>query len=194
MANVVEPVELTSDDGRLLLRPPRRSEAAAALAMLTDPDVQQWNPAPAVVDVATARDWCDRGADWTNGGHATFSILDASDPSTYLGNISLFELALDPAHAQGSIGYRIAPPHRRRGVATIALRTVTAWAFRDVRLFRIQLFHAVANEPSCGVAERAGYRLEGVLRSGSTYGDGLRYDEHLHARLANDPRNLRGDP
>ena len=187
MANVIEPVELTSDDGRLRLRLPRRSEAAAALAMLTDPDVAQWNPAPAVVDIASARDWCDRGADWASGGHATFSIVDAVDPAIYLGNISLFELALDPAHAQGSIGYRVAPAHRGKGVATTALRTVTAWAFGDVRLFRIQLFHAVDNAPSCAVADRAGFRLEGVLRSGSTYGDGLRHDEHLHARLANDP-------
>jgi RimJ/RimL family protein N-acetyltransferase len=186
MTNVVEVVQLTSTDGRLLLRPPRRSEAAAALALLTDPDVAQWNPAPAVVDVATARDWCDRGADWAAGGHATFSILDADDPSTYLGNISLYEVALDPAHAQASIGYRIAPEHRGKGVATTALRTVTAWAFRDVRLFRIQLFHAADNAASCAVAEHAGYRLEGVLRSGATYGDGLRYDEHLHARLASD--------
>ena len=186
MANVVEPVELTSEDGRLLLRPPRRSEAAAALSMLRDPDVALWNPAPAVVDVASARDWCDRGADWAAGGHATFSIVDATDPSTYLGNVSLFELHLDPAHAQGSIGYRVAPAHRRKGVATAALRTATAWAFRDVRLFRLQLFHAVDNRSSCSVAERGGYQLEGVLRSGATYGDGLRYDEHLHARLAND--------
>jgi RimJ/RimL family protein N-acetyltransferase len=187
MANVVEPVELTSEDGRLLLRPPRRSEAAAALAMLTDRDVAQWNPAPAVVDVASARDWCDRGADWASGGHATFSIVDATEPTTYLGNISLFELALDPEHAQGSVGYRVAPAHRGKGVATSALRTVTAWAFRDVRLFRIQLFHAADNAASCAVAQRAGFPFEGVLRSGSTYGDGLRYDEHLHARLANDP-------
>jgi RimJ/RimL family protein N-acetyltransferase len=186
MANVVEVVALTSDDGRLLLRPPRRSEAAAALALLTDPDVAQWNPAPAVVDVTSARDWCDRGADWAAGGHATFSVLDAADPSTYLGNISLYEIDLDPAHAQASIGYRIAPAHRGKGVATTALRTVTEWAFRDVRLFRIQLFHAVDNPASCAVAERGGYRLEGVLRSGTTYGDGLRHDEHLHARLASD--------
>src|SRR3954469_15665952 len=156
MAKVVEAVELVSDDGRLLLRAPRRSEAAAALAMLTDDEVAQWNPAPAVVDVASARDWCDRGADWASGGHATFSILDAADPSTYLGNISLFELALDPNHAQGSIGYRVAPAHRGKGVATTALRTVTTWAFRDVRLFRIQLFHAADNRPSCAVAEHAG--------------------------------------
>src|SRR3954463_16725954 len=134
MANVVEPVELTSEDGRLLLRPPRRSEAAAALALLTDADVRLWNPAPAVVNVASARDWCDRGADWASGGHATFSILDATDRSTYLGNISLYELALDPAHAQASIGYRIVPAHRNRGVATTALGTVTRWAFDDVRL------------------------------------------------------------
>jgi RimJ/RimL family protein N-acetyltransferase len=185
MANVVEPVELRSDDGRLLLRPPRRSEAVAALALLTDPDTRQWNPAPLVVDVVSARDWCDRGADWAAGGHATFSIVDATDPDgAFLGNVSVYELDLEAAAA--SVGYRFAPAHRGRGVATTALRTVTAWAFRDVRLFRMQLFHAVDNPASCAVACKAGYLLEGTLRSGSSYGDGLRHDEHLHARLASD--------
>jgi RimJ/RimL family protein N-acetyltransferase len=184
MANVVEPVELVSEDGRWRLRPPRRSEAADALQLLLDPEVAQWNPAPLVVDLPSARAWCDRGADWAQGGHATFSILDASTDA-YAGNVSLFDLDLD--EAVSSVGYRVAPGWRRRGVATAALRTVTAWAFADVRLVRIQLFHAVANAGSCRVAAAAGYAPEGVLRSGSRYGDGRRYDEHLHARLESDP-------
>ena len=184
MANVVERVELRSDDGGLLLRPPRRTEAAAALAMLTDPEVAQWNPAPLVVDLAASRAWCDRGADWSVGGHATFSILVA-DRGDYAGNISVFDLDLEQAVA--SVGYRIAPAHRRRGIATAALATVTAWALRDVRLERLQLFHAVPNIGSCAVANRCGFALEGTLRSASVFGDGRRYDEHVHARLASDP-------
>jgi RimJ/RimL family protein N-acetyltransferase len=183
VANVIEPVELTAAEGALLLRPPRRAEAAEAMAMLRDAEVAQWNPAPAVVDLPSARAWCDRGADWAAGGHATFSIVVAST-GAYAGNISLFEV--DFEHAVGSVGYRIAAQHRRRGVATAALAAVRDWAFRDVRLERVQLFHAVPNHGSCVVAERCGFLLEGVLRSGSVFGDGERYDEHLHARLATD--------
>lgn len=181
---MIEPVELPAAGGALTLRAPRRSEAAAALALLRDPDVALWNPAPLVVDVLSARDWCDRGADWAAGGHATFSIV-VTDTGAYAGNISLFDVDLE--HGVGSIGYRIAPEHRLRGVATAALGAVTAWALSDVRLFRVQLFHAVENEGSCAVANRCGFALEGLLRSGSVFGDGLRHDEHLHARLACDP-------
>ena len=44
--------------------------------------------------------------------------------------------------------------------------------------------HAVANPASCRVAEKAGFRLEGVLAQSHRYGDGVYHDEHLHARLA----------
>jgi RimJ/RimL family protein N-acetyltransferase len=191
VANVIEPVELTAAEGALVLRPPRRREAADALSMLTDADVAQWNPAPAVVDLASARAWCDRGADWAAGGHATFSIIVASS-GAYAGNISVFGIDLE--QAVGSVGYRIAPAHRRRGVATAALRAVRDWVFLDIRLARLQLFHAVPNRGSCVVADRCGFSLEGVLRSGSVFGDGERYDEHLHARLATDGAGEGGHP
>ena len=45
----------------------------------------------------------------------------------------------------------------------------------------------MANPASCAVALRAGYPLEGLLRQSFVYGDGQRYDEHLHARLVTDP-------
>jgi RimJ/RimL family protein N-acetyltransferase len=37
------------------------------------------------------------------------------------------------------------------------------------------------------VAEKAGFPCEGTLRQAYVYGDGMRYDDHLHARLASDP-------
>ena len=181
---MVEPVELRAADGALRLRPPRPQEAAAALAMLTDPDVAQWNAAPLVVDLPSARAWCERGADWASGGHATFSILDAAT-GEYAGNISVFELDLEQSVA--SVGYRVAPAQRGRGVAAAALAAVRDWVFADVGIVRLQLFHAVPNVASCRVAERGGFLLEGVLRSASIFGDGERYDEHLHARLVTDP-------
>ena len=185
MVDVLQPVELRPPgDLGVVLRRPRRDEAAAALAMLTDPEVAQWNAAPLVVDLPSARAWCERGADWSAGGHATFSIVHAAG-GDYLGNISVFDLDLE--QGVGSVGYRVAPGHRRRGIATAALATVRDWVFTDVGLVRLQLFHAVPNEGSCRVAQRCGFALEGVLRSASVFGDGRRYDEHLHARLPSDP-------
>jgi RimJ/RimL family protein N-acetyltransferase len=102
-----------------------------------------------------------------------------------VGNVSLFEI--DAINAVCSIGYRVAPWARRRGVATGAVRMVSVWAFTTLGLERIQLYHAVENAGSCGVATAAGFALEGTLRSAHRYADGERHDEHLHARLPRDP-------
>lgn len=183
MAPAIDPVELTV--GGLLLRPPDAREAVDALAMARDPETARWNPVSSVVDLASAREWCERLADWSSGDHATFSVLDA-DTGRLLGNVSLHEL--DLGRSSGEMGYRVAPWARGRGVATASVRVVTDWAFAALGLRRVQLFHAVANEASCRVAVKAGYPTEGTLRSGSVYGDGLRHDEHLHARVAEEPR------
>jgi RimJ/RimL family protein N-acetyltransferase len=153
--------------------------------MLLDPESVLWNPAAGVVDVPTARDWCARLADWSDGDHATFSVLDA-DSGRLLATVSLHKVDRDQSIAE--MGYRVGAWARGRGVATTSVRAVTDWAFARLGLHRVQLYHAVANEASCRVAVKAGYVNEGTLRSAAVYGDGVRYDEHLHGRLAEDPR------
>ena len=169
----------------LVLRPPRASEAAAALALLTEPEIDHWNPAPAVVDLATAEAWCLRGGDWSTGAHATFSVL--LPDGDYAGNVSLHNI--DAEHLTADVGYRVAAAHRGRGIATAALGLVTAYAFAERGLHRVQLLHAVPNEASCRVAVKAGYALEGILRQAALYA-GRREDEHLHARLRTDPLRI----
>ncbi|MET1074567.1 MAG: GNAT family N-acetyltransferase [Umezawaea sp.] len=181
MTSPIEPVELTT--GSLVLRPPEERDADDALAMVRDPDSLLWNPAPSVVDVAGARDWCKGLGDWTPGDHATFSVLDAAS-GRLVGNVSLHRIDFDQLTAE--MGYRVGSWARGRGVATEAVRAVTDWGFAALGLHRVQLFHAVENVASCRVATKSGYRDEGTLRSASRYGDGLRHDEHLHARLAVD--------
>ena len=46
--------------------------------------------------------------------------------------------------------------------------------------------HAVENEASCRVAQKAGFALEGITRKSWRYADGNLHDEHLHARLRTD--------
>jgi len=169
---------------RLLLRRPLEEDAADALAMLRDPEVVRWNPAPAVVDVETARAWCARGADWSDGTHATWQAVDRST-RRLVANCSVF--AIDRDHATAKIGYRVAPWQRRRGVGSEVVAIVTQWSFDELGLARIQLEHAVPNVGSCRVASNAGFVLEGVLRSASQDGLGARHDDHVHGRLVTDP-------
>ena len=171
------------DTERLRLAPPRVAEAAEAWRMLADPVTARWNPAPGVVDEASAARWCARRADWSGGDHVTLSILGRRS-GAYLGDVSLHRIC----HVQDTaeVGYRVTPAARGHGFAAEALDALVAWGFRELRLVRVQLAHAVANGASCGVARRAGFALEGTLRAAYRYPDGVRYDEHLHARLVDD--------
>ncbi|MEU5938111.1 GNAT family N-acetyltransferase [Micromonospora sp. NPDC047548] len=171
-------VELTATG--LLLRPWRAEDAPAVLTALCESAVEQWNP-QGVRDEAGAREWLRRRADRTAVGQLSLAVTDAAE-GTLLGGASLFQIH----DGNASIGYWTAAPARGRGVASRAVTALTAWAFTDLELHRIELCHAVANPASCRVAARAGYPDEGTLRESHRYGDGRRYDEHLHARLATD--------
>ena len=181
-ARAIEHVEIAA--GRLQLRPPSPSDAEDALLMLADPDMRRWNPGLTALDIDQARAWCARGADWSGGSRATFSVLDATS-GRLLGNVSLHQI--DHEQHDAEIGYRVAPWARGRGVASDAVAVAAGWAFDALGLVRIELAHAVANPASCRVAGKAGFPREGTLRQSFVYGDGKRYDEHLHARLATDP-------
>ena len=50
--------------------------------------------------------------------------------------------------------------------------------------------HFADNPASGRVAEKAGFVLEGRLRRSFRYGDGVKHDELLWARLADDPARV----
>jgi RimJ/RimL family protein N-acetyltransferase len=64
----------------------------------------------------------------------------------------------------GEIGYWLRADARGRGLTTRALLLAARWAFEQGAA-RVQLRAAVQNTASRRVAERAGFQLEGILRS-----------------------------
>jgi RimJ/RimL family protein N-acetyltransferase len=92
---------------------------------------------------------------------------------------------LELFHGQGEAAYWVIPAARGRGIAFAALSAMTQWLFDEVGLHRIALVHSTRNEPSCRVATKAGFALEGTLRGDLLHADGW-HDVHLHARLQHD--------
>ncbi|MEW1660152.1 GNAT family N-acetyltransferase [Streptomyces sp. NPDC093707] len=92
---------------------------------------------------------------------------------------------IDLRNGGAEIVYRILPPARGGGIAVEAVERVGRWALDDLGLHRLRLCHSVANQASCRVATKAGYALEGTLRSALLHADGW-HDEHLHALVQGD--------
>jgi RimJ/RimL family protein N-acetyltransferase len=109
--------------------------------------------------------------------------LVIADPSTdeYLGEVMIAV----GEHAVAEVGCLVAPSARGRGCATEALRLIVPWAFHTLGLARIHVFVAVTNPAGLALAERAGFRREGVLRAYLAL-NGARVDAVVFSRLPAD--------
>jgi len=64
----------------------------------------------------------------------------------------------------GQVGYWLSSRAQGRGIISRLLTAFVGYCFREWKLHRLELHCATANERSCRVAERVGFRLEGVMR------------------------------
>jgi RimJ/RimL family protein N-acetyltransferase len=165
------------------LEPLGESHLADVAAMFHDEDVLRFTRVPTPVPPGWEREWLEfyeRGR--RDGTREAFAVVDAGD-GAFVGLGLAFEI--DRAGRQLELGYVVAPHARGRGVATRSLELLTDWAFAELDALRIELWISVSNDPSKRVAERAGYRREGTIRS-FHFKQGLRDDFEIWSRLASD--------
>lgn len=148
-----------------------------------DPDIRRFTYVPTSPKADFLDTWLGRYEDgWENGSCAGFAVRGAED-GALLGFAAIVRLDLEGG--EGEIGYMLDRAARGRGAATRAVQLITAWGFDTLGLERLELRIDTANTASAKVAERAGYRLDGVLRS-LAFKDGLRTDAAVWSRLRHD--------
>jgi ribosomal-protein-alanine N-acetyltransferase len=92
----------------------------------------------------------------------------------------------DVERVGAEVGYWLGHEFWGRGVATRALRLLTAQAFRaNGELRRLYAVPYSSNAASARVLEKVGYRLEGTLRQ-SAIKDGKVLDQRMYAILCDD--------
>jgi RimJ/RimL family protein N-acetyltransferase len=165
--------ELT--DGVVVLRPVRPADEDALLDERADADAQRWATSGRAWTRPDVRVYIALApAFWLAGAEARFAVVDAAS-GTCAGSIGLRVTV--PSLGVAELGYGLRASWRGRGLATRAVRLVADWAFTEARLGRLELGAAVGNLPSQLVAERAGFRREGVARLRLTTSAGGRTDE-----------------
>lgn len=172
---------LTIDE--LVLRPWRRSDAPALLEACQDPEIARWVTIPQPFLGADADAFIETArAMWQNGTGAPFAIVEAAT-GHLLGAVTRF----GPDGHQATFGLWLVPDGRGRGAGTRALRLVADWTFETTAAIRLDCFIMVGNEGSMRMAERAGFRREGVLRAWDLHHGGMPVDCVVLSRLRTDP-------
>jgi RimJ/RimL family protein N-acetyltransferase len=170
-------MELT--DGTLVLRLPDDDDAEAVRIACQDPEIPRWIPViPQPYTDESAREFIAWSRETAERGSYSFVIVDAGT-AELLGAIGM---GVNARMKMGHIGYWVAAPARRRGVASGALRLLAGWALEQ-DFGRVELITDPENVASQRVAEKVGFRREGVMRSHTLHQDGRRRDAVLFSLL-----------
>jgi RimJ/RimL family protein N-acetyltransferase len=158
-------------------------DAPAVAEACQDPEIPRWIPlVPMRYSLDDAQEFL-RGCLDSGDERHPFAIADAAN-GTLVGAIDLRTNAMGVGH----IGYWVAPEARGRGVATEALRRLCRYAIEELGLGRLELVTDPDNRASQRVAEKAGFRREGVLRSALRHQDGRRADSVMFSLLPDELR------
>jgi RimJ/RimL family protein N-acetyltransferase len=162
-------------DGVVTLRPPAETDLPVLEQAARDPEIARWfGPAdPPAGQLAAWRQG------WRDGSTAVFVVCTADGARA--GHVLVERRNSGRAHVE----YWMLPPWRGRGLATRALRLASRWAIEQAGYARLELWTEPENAASQRLAERAGYRRDGVLRSYSEV-NGRRVDAVFYSRLATD--------
>ena len=168
-------------DGDLALRPWTEDDVPALVVACNDAEITHWIPViPSPYTEADALAFVRGEA--RPEDHSLAITLDG----VVVGAIGM---GVNSMNYRGRIGYWVAATARGRGVCTRALRLLSRWALDELELQRLDLITDPDNVASQRVAEKAGFRREGVLRAHLRHPDGRIRDSVMFSLLPGELRD-----
>jgi RimJ/RimL family protein N-acetyltransferase len=168
----------------ILLRQWRLADASAVEAACQDSEIAHWIPfVPrpyAYEDAVTYIRSCLESGDERH----PFAIVDEVTDEL----LGAIDMGVNSHFYRGHIGYWIVASARGRGLCTIALRLLSGWALEELELQRLELITDPDNAASQRVAEKVGFRREGVLRAHLRHPDGRVRDSVMFSLLPGELR------
>lgn len=148
-------------DGVITLRPWQAQDAPALVAAWADPAVARWSAPPARRSLVDAKRWIAATPSLRSRRLALDLVVSSIGPRPeVLGEVGLSSFDDDDRSAR--IGYWIVPGQRGRGLATRAVRLLTASALNRYGLNTVIATVDPGNRASQVVLRRAGYEHDAV--------------------------------
>jgi RimJ/RimL family protein N-acetyltransferase len=186
-------------DGVTSLAPFTPADAVTIMKWDADPDVQHWydwpltprwdDPDTYQARLANAeRVVHGQPAAWEAGTQFAF-VIHAAASGEGLGWIDV----QPRGQGRGNLAYGVLSEHASKGVATRSVALICRYAFDVLRLSRLEICAIADNVASLRVAAKAGFQLEGLLRSYGAFERyepllGQRFDWAVYGRLRDDHR------
>lgn len=186
---------------RLVLSAPTTDDAPAITSACQDPQIGRWTTLPVPYEPHHAESFIRIVAEgWATGHSPTWALRrssargtgggpDDAGSGTLIGMVSL----MDEGTASAELGFWMAPEGRGQGLMTEAVHGVCRYGLERMGLQRISWRAQVGNIGSARIAQRAGFRYEGLLRQGLA-ARGVRNDGWLAALLPGDVEYDDGAP
>jgi len=168
---------------RICLRPPAADDADALFALFADPEVMRYWSRPPMTARAEAEGLIGEIlAGFDQRTLFNWMVVSRSDDAL-IGTCALFRI--ERRHRRAEIGYSLRSDQWGRGFAAESVSLMLDWAFRTLRLHRIEADIDPRNDSSRRLLERLGFASEGVLRERYFVGDEVS-DTQLFGLLESD--------
>jgi ribosomal-protein-alanine N-acetyltransferase len=119
------------------------------------------------------------------------TVFAIATQSEAIGSIGLM-VGKDVHRYTAEMGYWLAEPFWGKGIMTQAVKSMTSYAIRNLKLHRIYAEPYSTNPASVKVLEKAGFRCEGLLRS-NVFKDGKVLDQFLYSYVGKASLNFNVD-
>ena len=172
---------------RLVLRQGVPEDAADAFSYLSDPEVMKYDspsiPMRELAEASAAIE--DSGRRFAAKEAIGWSIF-LKEENRVVGSIGFY--FLDRVYYKVDLGYTVARPYWRRGIATEAVRALMQFGFETLRLHRINVDTRIDNIASVRLMETLGFTYEGLRRECILNDDGTYQSWALFGMLKDEYR------
>ena len=173
---------------RLILREITPGGAADLFSFHSDPEVQKYDSDPPMREIAEAVFLIEKIGQWFTSGQAISWGITLKGEDRLIGGLGFY--FWERVYYKTELGYSVARPYWRRGIATEAVRALTQFGFETLHLHRINVDTRMDNIASVRLMQKLGFRHEGVRRECIRNDDGSYQSWGLFGMLEDEYRLL----
>nr|WP_294947830.1 GNAT family N-acetyltransferase [uncultured Mucilaginibacter sp.] len=165
---------------RLTMRALNLTDAEAAFAMRSNPEVMKYIDRPPAKSIDEAISWINLIHDLHQKNEGVLWVLSLHNSDDMIGSIGIWQI--DKINQRAEIGYMLNTQHQGKGYMQEALIEAIKYAFEGIGLHSIEANVNPGNQASIKLLERTGFVREAYFKENYYY-DGKFLDSAIYSLI-----------